>query len=68
MGNDNIIKEADTNHAIHISESASDQLYNSIVRIEKGNSTGTGFFIRVNISGKNKKFFSLVLMLFLKII
>ena len=61
MGNDNnsdnIIKEADTDHAIHISESASDQLYNTIVRIEKGNSSGTGFFMKVNILGKNKIFF-----------
>ena len=52
----NIIKESDTKHATHISESASDKLYNSIVRIEKGNELGTGFFMKVNIKNKIKYF------------
>ena len=42
------INEIDTKHATHISESASDTLYNSIVRIEKEDKIGTGFFFENN--------------------
>ena len=52
------INEVDTIHAPHISESASDKLYNSIVRIEINNSRGTGFFMKINIK-KNIKYFLL---------
>lgn len=52
----NRINANDTKHAIYIPESASDKLYNSIVRIETGNSTGTGFFIKILLNKKNKYF------------
>ena len=50
------INERDTNHATHISESASDKIYNSIVRIEKENEIGTGFFLKIKIKEKIKYF------------
>ena len=54
------INENDTNHATHISESASDKLYNSIVRIEidKNDKVDiwTGFFIKLKIKEKMKYF------------
>lgn len=53
----NRINANDTKHAIYIPESASDKLYNSIVRIETGNSTGTGFFIKILLN-KKKQIFS----------
>ena len=61
MGNNNnhqnnIINENDTNHAIYIPESISDKLYNSIVRIQKENEIGTGFFIKIFIKEKLKYF------------
>ena len=64
MGNENNssnaqnerINENDTKHATHISESVSDKLYNSIVRIEKEDDIGTGFFLKVNIKEKIKYF------------
>ena len=51
------VNENDTNHATHISESASDKLYNSIVRIEKENVIGTGFFMKIRIKEQIKHFF-----------
>ena len=65
MGNENNssinksdrVNENDTKHAIHISESISDQLYDSIVRIENENTIGTGFFMKLNLNGKIKYFF-----------
>ena len=64
MGNENNssinksdrVNENDTKHAIHISESISDQLYDSIVRIENENTIGTGFFMKLNLNGKIKYF------------
>ena len=64
MGNENIqtnisnnrINENDTKHATSIPESVSDKLYNSIVRIEKANEKGTGFFIKILIRNKLKHF------------
>ena len=50
--NENTIKEVDTLHAKIIPESVSDRIYNSIVRIEIENSTGTGFFVKLNIKNK----------------
>ena len=50
------INENDTKHATHIPESVSDKLYDSIVRIEKENEIGTGFFIKIIINGNAKKF------------
>ena len=52
----NKINENDTKHATSIPESISDKLYNSIVRIEKSNIKGTGFFIKILIKGKLKHF------------
>ena len=47
------VNEADTKHASLIPESASDALYNSIVKIVMGNNLqGTGFFMKINIKGK----------------
>ena len=40
------------NNAFHIPESASDVIYNSLVRIEIDNCIGTGFFIIFNIKQK----------------
>ena len=59
MGNENNpppksndrVNENDTKHAAHIPESSSDKIYNAIVRIEKGNLIGTGFFMKLNIKG-----------------
>ena len=52
--------EVDTLHASGIPESASDKLYNSIVRIEinenNKNKYGTGFFMKVNIKGNKYNF------------
>ena len=45
------VNENDTKHAAHIPERASDKIYNAIVRIEKGNLIGTGFFMKLNIKG-----------------
>ena len=61
MGNENYQQEKyknenDTKHAVYISETASDKLYNSIVRIEKGNVIGTGFFMKVLITNQLKHF------------
>ena len=64
MGNDNdssndsknIIYENDTKHAAYISESATDTIYNSFVRIEKGNTIGTGFFMKLIINNELKHF------------
>ena len=50
------VNESDTQHATHISESISDQLYDSIVRIENENLIGTGFFMKLNLNGKIKYF------------
>jgi len=52
----NRINENDTKHATSIPESVSDKLYNSIVRIEKANEKGTGFFIKILIKNKLKHF------------
>ena len=41
------VNEIDTKHAPYIPESATDTLYNSIVRIEKKNLIGTGFFMKI---------------------
>ena len=54
--NENKVNENDTKHAVYISETASDKLYNSIVRIEKGNVIGTGFFMKVLIKNQLKYF------------
>ena len=43
------VNEIDTKHAPYIPESATDTLYNSIVRIEKKNLIGTGFFMKIII-------------------
>ena len=51
-----IQEEVDTSHAAGIPESASDKLYDSIVRIELDNNRGTGFFMKANIKGKQYKF------------
>ncbi len=48
--------ENDTKHAAYISESATDKMYNSIVRIENGNLVGTGFFMKINLDNKIKYF------------
>ena len=59
MGNDNNkIDETYTKHAVHIPESVSDKLYNSIVRIEKekGDIMGTGFFVKFFIKNQLKHF------------
>ena len=52
--------EVDTLHASGIPESASDKLYNSIVRIELNENNkcqyGTGFFMKVNIKGNKYNF------------
>jgi hypothetical protein len=50
--------ESVTNNAAKISESSSDRLYNSIVRIKPCDKdiSGTGFFIKLNIKGKIKFF------------
>lgn len=47
------VNEADTKHASLIPESASDALYNSIVKIVMSNNLqGTGFFMKINIKDK----------------
>ena len=47
------VNEADTKHASLIPESASDTLYNSIVKIVMSNNLqGTGFFMKINIKDK----------------
>ena len=59
MGNDNKssknqkdrINENDTQHAAYISETATDIIYNSIVRIEKGNTIGTHPGLEVDQKG-----------------
>ena len=52
--------EVDTGNGPQIPESASDKLYNSIVRIEipveEGIAKGTGFFMKSKIRGKQYKF------------
>ena len=49
----NIVDEADTKHAALIPESASDVLYNSIVKIKMNNGLqGTGFFMKIKIKEK----------------
>ena len=48
--------EADTKHASFISETASDAIYNSIVRIEIQNKWGTGFFLKKQIQNEFKYF------------
>ena len=52
--NENVkINECNTNHAPLITESSSEILYNSIVRINISNKLkGTGFFIKFKIKGK----------------
>ena len=59
-GNNNYENEVDTGHGAQIPESASDKLYNSIVRIEiqveKGIRKGTGFFMKCQIKGKHFQF------------
>jgi len=51
--NNNRVNEADTRHATLIPESASDVLYNSIVKIILNNGLqGTGFFMKITIEGK----------------
>jgi len=58
--NKKLVNEVDTDHGAQILESASDKLYNSIVRIEieaeEGNMKGTGFFMKSKIKGKQYKF------------
>ena len=58
--NRNIENEVYTGYAAQIPESASDKLYNVIVRIEiqveKGILKGTGFFMKSQIKGKQCKF------------
>ena len=49
-------KEVDTGHASQISESASEKLFNSIIKIEIDNKIGTGFFMKTNIYEKEYKF------------
>ena len=44
--------EADTKHASFVSETASDAIYNSIVRIEIQNKWGTGFFLKRQIQNE----------------
>ena len=48
--------EADTKHASFVSETASDAIYNSIVRIETQNLRGTGFFLKRQIQNEFKYF------------
>ena len=48
--------EADTKHASFVSETASDAIYNSIVRIEIQNKWGTGFFLKKQIQNEFKYF------------
>ena len=48
--------EADTKHASFVSETASDAIYNSIVRIEIQNKWGTGFFLKRQIQNEFKYF------------
>ena len=50
------INEADTKHAPIISETATDALYNSIVRIETQQLIGTGFFLKKQIKNEFKYF------------
>ena len=45
-----------TGHASQISESDSMKLFNSIVRIEKGEGLATGFFMKIKINENNKNF------------
>ena len=58
--NKKLVNEVDTDHGAQIPESASDKLYNSIVRIEipveEGIAKGTGFFMKSKIKGKQYKF------------
>ena len=58
--NKKLVNEVDTVHGAQIPESASDKLYNSIVRIEikveEGTAKGTGFFMKSQIKGKEYKF------------
>ena len=53
---EHIVNESDTKYSTHIPESASDVLYNSIVRIEFGSIIGTGFFVKIKIKEKIKYF------------
>ena len=53
---ENKVNESDTKHAVHISETASDKLYNAIVRIDKESKVGTGFFMKAFIKNKLKHF------------
>ena len=48
--------EVDTKHASFVSETASDAIYNSIVRIETQNLRGTGFFLKRQIQNEFKYF------------
>ena len=53
---DDRVNEADTKHATFIPESASDVIYNSIVKIIMGNGIqGPGFFMKIKIKGKQLK-------------
>ena len=48
--------EADTKHATFISETASDAIYNPIVRIETQKLSGTGFLLKKEIQNEFKYF------------
>ena len=52
-----IINEVDTKHACYIPESASDILYNSIVKIEINEKKGTGFFMKAYVKGNKMDLF-----------
>ena len=51
------INEVDTKHACYIPESASDILYNSIVKIEINEKKATGFFMKAYVKGNKMDLF-----------
>ena len=58
MNEDNIIYECGQKHAVCITETESDKMYNSIVKIQNNinDLTGTGFFMKMNLNNKISKF------------
>ena len=58
MNGDNIIYECGQKHAVCITETESDKMYNSIVKIQNNinDLTGTGFFMKIHLNNKISKF------------
>ena len=62
--NNNRVNKADIRHVTLIPESASDVLYNSIVKIILNNGLqGTGFFMKITIKGKQINCLLIAIML-----